>query len=223
MGKIVSLEPVKTVQVKGQDRKLLSFSVVRNLHVVCGGKYAEQLEEYVEREQPLICLIRFAKIGFYRGEVQITNAFDASIVYLDPTMEEALQFKEKLLEDELPLAVIEKKWVKERFKLHLIVRDDTETCKLILLNTVAKTIVGHDVVDLWDGSYDETHLEFSRSGLEIKFYNRIPVGASLNDWRIIFFHVFWKCAHVGRKQSECITPFPKRKEEDVDLPDTSST
>ncbi|KAF3511204.1 hypothetical protein F2Q69_00002536 [Brassica cretica] len=30
-------------------------------------------------------------------------------------------------------------------------------------------------------------------------------------------------AHVGRKQSECITPFPKRKEEDADLPDISST
>ncbi|KAF3596593.1 hypothetical protein DY000_02023393 [Brassica cretica] len=51
----------------------------------------------------------FTKISFYRGEVQITNAFDASIIYLDPTMEHALQFKEKLMEDELPLAVIEKK------------------------------------------------------------------------------------------------------------------
>ncbi|KAH0863811.1 hypothetical protein HID58_081022 [Brassica napus] len=40
------------------------------------------------------------------------------------------------------------------FKLHLIVRDDTETCKLLLLNTVAKTIVGHEAVDLWDDSYD---------------------------------------------------------------------
>lgn len=29
------------------------------------------------------------------GEVQVTNAFDASIVYIDPTMEEALQLKEK--------------------------------------------------------------------------------------------------------------------------------
>ncbi|XP_013726653.1 uncharacterized protein LOC106430408 [Brassica napus] len=42
-----------------------------------------------------------------------------------------------------------------KFKLHLIVRDDTETCKLMSLNTVAKTIVGHEAVDLWDGSYNE--------------------------------------------------------------------
>ena len=37
-------------------------------------------------------------------------------------------------------------------------RDETETCKLMLLNTVAKTIVGHEAVHLWDGSYDEVCL-----------------------------------------------------------------
>ncbi|KAG2279708.1 hypothetical protein Bca52824_050928 [Brassica carinata] len=113
MGKIVSLEPVQTVQVKGQDRKKVQFRLLdangKDLACCLWGKYAEKMEAYVEREQPLICLIRFAKISFYRGEVQITNAFDASIVYLDPTMEEALQFKEKLVEDGLPLAIIEKK------------------------------------------------------------------------------------------------------------------
>ena len=39
-------------------------------------------------------------------------------------------------------------------------RDDTETCKLMLLNTVGMTIVGHEVVDLWDGSYDEVNYLF---------------------------------------------------------------
>uniref|UniRef100_A0A0D3AJ25 Replication protein A 70 kDa DNA-binding subunit B/D first OB fold domain-containing protein n=1 Tax=Brassica oleracea var. oleracea TaxID=109376 RepID=A0A0D3AJ25_BRAOL len=208
MGKIVSLEPVQTVQVEGQDRKKVQFRLLdangKDLACCLWGKYAEKMEACVEREQPLICLIRVLI-----GEVQITNAFDASIVYLDPTMEKALQFKEKLVEDGLPLAIIEKKngkkeivlqeddWNKVeikmiselfvsnqvanivpsnfnqpmmisnfgvvrsaklksmKFKLHLIVRDDTETCKLLLLNTVAKTIVGHEAVDLWDGSYDE--------------------------------------------------------------------
>ncbi|CAN7027337.1 unnamed protein product [Brassica oleracea var. botrytis] len=236
-GKTVSLEPVQTVQVKGQDRKKVQFRLVdangKDLACCLWGKYAEQLEAYVKCEQPLICLIRFAKISFYRGEVKIANAFDASIVYLDLTME--------LVEDELPLAVIEKKYGKKEivlqeddwnkleikmiselfvsnlvenckiicsiaavdtdwawfyfghkgckhraiklasnhddnqlwrcekcqvkiteviplFKLHLIVRDDAETCKLMLLNTVAKTIVGHEAVDLWDGSYDEVCL-----------------------------------------------------------------
>ncbi|XP_048612001.1 replication protein A 70 kDa DNA-binding subunit-like [Brassica napus] len=259
MGKIVSLEPVQTVQVKGEDRKKVQFRLVdssgKDIACCLWGKYAEQLETYVEREQPLICLIRFAKISFYRGEVKITNAFDASIVYLDPTMEEALKFKEKLMEDELPLSLIEKRngkkevvlqeedwngleiktiselfvanqvenckiiysieaidtdwsWfyfghkgckhraikigkiVPSRFKLHLIVRDDIETCKLMLLNTVGMTIVGHEAVDLWDGPYDEVLM------LEVASHN---------------------------ESEECKTPFPKRKEEDADLPDKIST
>ncbi|CAN7058023.1 unnamed protein product [Brassica oleracea var. botrytis] len=122
MGKIVSLEPVQTVQVKGQDHKKVQFRFGKDFACCLWGKYAEKMEAYVEREEPLICLIRFAKISFYRGEVQITNAFDASIVYLDPTMEEALQFKEKLVEDELPLAIIEKKNGKKEI---------VENCKII--------------------------------------------------------------------------------------------
>ncbi|XP_013658329.1 replication protein A 70 kDa DNA-binding subunit-like [Brassica napus] len=94
MGKIVSLEPVQTIQVKGQERKKVQFRLLdangKDLACCLWGKYAEKMEAYVEREQPLICLIRVLI-----GEVQITNAFDASIVYLDPTMEKALQFKEK--------------------------------------------------------------------------------------------------------------------------------
>ncbi|KAF3540362.1 hypothetical protein F2Q69_00018817 [Brassica cretica] len=128
MGKIVSLEPVKTVQVKGQDRKVVQFRMVDS---------------------------RFAKICFYRGEVQIRNAFDASIVYLDPTMEEALLFKEKLLEDELPLAVIEKKNGKREVVLQEDDWKDLEIKMISELFVANQTIIGHDAVDLWDGSYDE--------------------------------------------------------------------
>ncbi|KAH0899925.1 hypothetical protein HID58_049493, partial [Brassica napus] len=230
MGKIVSLEPVQTVQVKGEDRKKVQFRLVdssgKDIACCLWGKYAEQLETYVEREQPLICLIRFAKISFYRGEVQITNAFDASIVYLDPTMEEALKFKEKLMEDKLPLSLIEKrngkkevvlqeedwngleiKTISELFvanQLHLIVRDDTETCKLMLLNTVGMTIVGHEAVDLWDGSYDE-----------IEDPDLLP--EPIRDL-VLMLEV---ASH--NESEECKTPFTKRKEEDADLPDKTST
>ncbi|CAN7120459.1 unnamed protein product [Brassica rapa subsp. narinosa] len=75
------------------------------------------------------------------GEVQIKNTFDASIVYLDPTMEEALQFKEKLVEDKLPLAVIEKKNGKKeivlqeddwnKLEIKMISELFVENCKII--------------------------------------------------------------------------------------------
>ncbi|CAF2051232.1 unnamed protein product [Brassica napus] len=45
--------------------------------------------------------------------------------------------------------------VSPKFKLHLIVKDDTSTCKLMLLGSIAKSIIGVPAVDLWDGSYEE--------------------------------------------------------------------
>ncbi|KAF8049214.1 hypothetical protein N665_2275s0003 [Sinapis alba] len=45
--------------------------------------------------------------------------------------------------------------VSPKFKLHLIVKDDTSTCKLMLLGSVAKSIIGVSADDLWDGSYEE--------------------------------------------------------------------
>lgn len=43
----------------------------------------------------------------------------------------------------------------------MIVEDDTGTCKLMMLDTVAKTIIGCEAIDLWDGSYEEvTYLTY---------------------------------------------------------------
>ncbi|CDY55230.1 BnaCnng28530D [Brassica napus] len=42
-----------------------------------------------------------------------------------------------------------------KFKLHLIVHDDTGDCKLVLLGSIAKSIIGFEAQELWDGSYEE--------------------------------------------------------------------
>ncbi|KAH0942888.1 hypothetical protein HID58_002525 [Brassica napus] len=41
------------------------------------------------------------------------------------------------------------------YKLHIVVQDDSGTCKLMLLDTEAEAIVDCKAVDLWGGSYDE--------------------------------------------------------------------
>ncbi|CAN6993835.1 hypothetical protein Bca4012_048578 [Brassica carinata] len=249
MGQVTDLGPVAMVQAKGNDMKRVHFRLrdTSGHEVACclWGKYAEQFESVEEaNDESIICLIRFAKISEYRGEKQITNAFDASLVFLNPTMEEAIDFKQKMLNDPLPLGILdqsnEKKiitrvahdwnevdvrciseilqsfevdsckiicsietidtdwgWfyfgckrhnlrltrigrkstgkmiqsekpqfycemcrgacstIEPTFKLHLVVKDDTETCILMLLDTVAKTIIGSKAVELWDGSFDE--------------------------------------------------------------------
>ncbi|CAF1709168.1 unnamed protein product [Brassica napus] len=42
-----------------------------------------------------------------------------------------------------------------KFKLHLVVKDDSATCNLMLLGSVGKSIVAVDAEELWDGSYEE--------------------------------------------------------------------
>ncbi|KAF3590537.1 hypothetical protein DY000_02022800 [Brassica cretica] len=93
IGEVFELGRIQTVQVHDKDKKRLQFQMrdTNGLDVVgcLWGKYAEQFEEYIERgnDQMLICLIRFAKINIFRGSIQITNGFDASIVTLNPTMQ----------------------------------------------------------------------------------------------------------------------------------------
>lgn len=41
----------------------------------------------------------------------------------------------------------------------MIVKDDTETCRLMLLGSVATSIVGVEADDLWDGSYAEVFFD----------------------------------------------------------------
>ncbi|CAG7885630.1 unnamed protein product [Brassica rapa] len=180
IGNTYILEPVQTVQVKGQDRKKFNFvwlmqSNGKDLACCLWGKYAEQLEAYVEHE-PLICLIRFSKISFYKG---IFYACKSKILLMHPLfiliqlwrkhyswwktsfllllLRRKMERKKSFLQEDdwnkLEINMISELFVANI--LHLIVRDDTETCKLMSLNTVAKTIVGHEAVDLWDGSYNE--------------------------------------------------------------------
>ena len=42
----------------------------------------------------------------------------------------------------------------------MVVKDDTSTCKVIMLDSVAKLLVGCEAEELWDGSYDEVTIYF---------------------------------------------------------------
>ncbi|CAN6829492.1 unnamed protein product [Brassica oleracea] len=90
-----------TVEVKGEERKRVLFRLrdTSGNEVACclWGQYAEQIESHISESKydTIICLIRFAKISEFRGELQITNAYDASLLILNPTMEEAIYFKQK--------------------------------------------------------------------------------------------------------------------------------
>ncbi|KAF8109201.1 hypothetical protein N665_0101s0030 [Sinapis alba] len=116
IGQVVDLGGIRTVQVMGKDKKCGN-----ELACCLWGKYAEQVEAHIEdsNDQTIICLIRFAKIGSYRGEVQISNAFDASCL-------STLCWR-KILANGLPLALIEEKEEKHIFKQQ---KDDWNDCEV---------------------------------------------------------------------------------------------
>ncbi|CAN7119903.1 unnamed protein product, partial [Brassica rapa subsp. narinosa] len=250
IGQVVDLGRIMMVEVKGEDRKRVLFRLrdTSGNEVACclWGQYAEQIESHIaeSNDDTIICLIRFAKISEFRGEMQITNAYDASLLVLNPTMDEAIDFKQKMMQVDLPLALLgnsdEKKIVKQvkvawnevdvkciseilisdevesgkiictieaintdwgwyyfgckrhnrrvtkvgrkggqkmvqsdkpqfycevchsntlvvepKYKLHVFVKDDTGESELMLLDTVATTIIGNKAEELWDGSYAE--------------------------------------------------------------------
>ncbi|CAN6882000.1 unnamed protein product [Brassica oleracea var. botrytis] len=256
IGEIFDMRTIQTVKVKNEDRKRVVFRLRdtngNDMECCLWGRFAELIESHLQENEGklIICLIRFAKISYYKGNMQITNAFDASLVTLNPEMQEAVDFKERLLQALLPLAIVENKpaykavkqqaedwddvqvcsiseilvaveaqkckivcsiesintgwgwfffghdangcnrrvtrigrndprriaqnekplWrcencranvtnVSPKYKLHVYVADDSDTCKLMLLDSVGKTVIGNEAVELWNGSYDETNPE----------------------------------------------------------------
>ncbi|CDY54408.1 BnaC06g41530D [Brassica napus] len=184
IGQVTSLRDIQTVQVSGKDKKKVEFRLLDSSgqSIACCLSY--------------VCLIWFVKIGFYKGEVQVTNAFDASLILFNPECPEALALT-NVPNNELALALIDPKkdkhtdwswfyqghdsckkrailiksksenlasnekpvfWctscrtnvtsVSPKFKLHLVVKDDTSTCKLMILDTIGRVIVGCEAEEL---------------------------------------------------------------------------
>ncbi|KAH0942313.1 hypothetical protein HID58_001950 [Brassica napus] len=110
IGQAIDIGEVQIIQVHNEDRKRILFRLRDNsgnsLACCLWGRYAEKIEHHREKHvgEDIVCLLRLAKISEFGGEVQITNAFDASLLDLNPTMAEALDFKEKLKNMDLPLA-----------------------------------------------------------------------------------------------------------------------
>ncbi|CAN7118288.1 unnamed protein product [Brassica rapa subsp. narinosa] len=257
IGQVVDLGDLETIQVSGKPRMKVEFTLrdMNDARVPCclWGKFAEILYEGCSKDEDgkPICLIRFAKIGRFRGELQITNAFEASLLLINPDIAETEAFKQMFVDEVKPLAICEgrdeildleevksiqdkrDKWmlfpkrtihgllestqvekclveckvyaidsdwgwyyfgcctcnkkvvkvgtlvktihgkevtthlwwcevckenvssVSPRFKLHLIVVDDTGETKLMLLDQIAKGMIVESAATLLNGSFDE--------------------------------------------------------------------
>ncbi|CAN7048815.1 unnamed protein product [Brassica oleracea var. botrytis] len=100
IGQVLDLGDLETIQVSGKPRMKVEFTLrdMNDARVPCclWGKFAEILYEGCSKDEEgkPICLIRFAKIGRFRGELQITNAFEASLLLINPDIAETAAFKQ---------------------------------------------------------------------------------------------------------------------------------
>ncbi|CAG7862634.1 unnamed protein product, partial [Brassica rapa] len=126
IGQVQDLGDLETIGCNGgKQRQKLEFSLVdicgQRLACCLWGKFAENLHTASqETEGMVICLLRFAKIGQYRGEFQISNSYDASQMFVNPEIPEADEFKQRAIGDSQALTLAES----EENKLELQMKRD---------------------------------------------------------------------------------------------------
>ncbi|CAN6898125.1 unnamed protein product [Brassica oleracea] len=100
LGQVLDCGAVETIQCAGgYQRKKLDFTLrdINDSRIPCciWGKLTDILHSACKYHDGLVTLLlRFAKIGKFRGEVQISNSFDASQMIINPTIPEAEPFKD---------------------------------------------------------------------------------------------------------------------------------
>ncbi|RID75697.1 hypothetical protein BRARA_B02728 [Brassica rapa] len=108
-GQVVDIGDMLTIQVSGEERKKCEFYLKdtsgHTIQCCLWGRFAEQFQESCQEadKQIILCLIRFAKITSYRGELQVTNSFDASDVKINPSIPESDEYMKLLSQDDMSL------------------------------------------------------------------------------------------------------------------------
>ncbi|CAN6849736.1 unnamed protein product [Brassica oleracea] len=146
--------------------------------------------------------------------------------------------RNELAQNEKPLWYCEKchsnvTKVEPKYKLHLNVKDDSGSCKFMMLDTIASAIVGCEAVQIWDGSYDEAN-----SGSNTFYVSEVSTGNDLpkletqsepisaldtNSSTLSSGEVLMLKPNSASLSEGFTTSTVKRKEEDAELKDITST
>ncbi|KAJ0232486.1 hypothetical protein HA466_0289840 [Hirschfeldia incana] len=108
--------------------------------------------------------------------------------------------------------------VAPKFKLHLVVKDDSATCNVMLLGSVGKSIVGVEAEELWDGSYEEKFVGDKVLTIESESQTNsdmVTTSSTMSSGSAMLLD--------QNSSDECPTPITKRKEDDSDLQDLTSS
>ncbi|KAL0863903.1 hypothetical protein Bca101_043021 [Brassica carinata] len=99
VGEVLDLGGLDIVQYARKEVNKLEFTLRdikdQRLHCCITGRLAQMLTQEVNKlNNGDICLIRFAKLGIYNGEMRVSNAFDSSLVLINPDIKEVQALKQ---------------------------------------------------------------------------------------------------------------------------------
>ncbi|CAF1748489.1 unnamed protein product [Brassica oleracea var. botrytis] len=100
LGQVLDCGDVETIQCSGgNQRKKLEFILrdINDSRIPCciWGNLTDILHSACNQDDGMVTLLlRFAKLGKFRGELQISNSFDASRMIINPAIPEAEAFKD---------------------------------------------------------------------------------------------------------------------------------
>ncbi|KAH0873431.1 hypothetical protein HID58_070793 [Brassica napus] len=100
IGEVLDFRCQNIVKFGRKEMTKVEFNLrdIKNQRIQCciTGKSAEIFSQKVKQSNSGdICLIRFARAFNYQGEWKVTNAFDSSLVLINPDIKEAKALKQK--------------------------------------------------------------------------------------------------------------------------------
>ncbi|KAF3489078.1 hypothetical protein F2Q69_00052797 [Brassica cretica] len=157
----------ESLEIACQTTRAPRFMLHMNAyHVVCGEGLL-RIWNLIERKHNLkllFCLIRFAKTGAFRGNLQISNGYDSSQLVFNPKAEE-LREAYKFHDDSMSIVETseEGKYIVsqanngtgQKLTGWEAVEDDTAKAKFVLLDWVAWLVIGVKAEKNLNGSLDE--------------------------------------------------------------------
>ncbi|EOA18342.1 hypothetical protein CARUB_v10006863mg [Capsella rubella] len=101
LGQVVSVGAMKTHDQNGKISKRLEIELRdtsdNRLSCTLWGRFAENMWDECEKAEgsPVNCLIRLAKINMFNGQRLISNAYDMSLLLINPDIPEIVDFVSK--------------------------------------------------------------------------------------------------------------------------------
>ncbi|KAF3550619.1 hypothetical protein DY000_02010046 [Brassica cretica] len=110
IGQPIDIGDIQVVPVQGKETKKLEFTLTdtEDHQIACclWGRFDEHMlyaYKVAQVNKNFLCLLRFAKINVYKGQVQITNAFDSSTVEINLPGFDVQDYLQVLPKNELAL------------------------------------------------------------------------------------------------------------------------